>query len=150
MKQNLIALTSGVVFGAGLIVSGMTDPTKVIGFLDVTGSWDPSLAFVMASALAVMFAAYRLADRQGHPLTDQKFHLPTRNGLDRSLILGSVLFGIGWGLSGFCPGPAITSLGFAPFSSQAQDILVFASSMVIGMIVYGIYSRSVEHNQTVT
>ena len=106
-----LAAMAGALFGAGLLLSGMTRPAKVIGFLDVTRGWDPSLAFVMGGAVAVYAAAYRLIVRRlRQPWLDGAFHLPTRRDVDGKLIAGAALFGIGWGLVGLCPGPAVTAL----------------------------------------
>lgn len=105
------ALLSGLVFGVGLTVAQMTDPLKVLGFLDVAGAWDASLAFVMGSAVVLAMLGLRLVLARGAPLLDREFHLPTSHAIDRSLILGSALFGAGWGLAGYCPGPAIAGLG---------------------------------------
>ena len=109
----LAALLSGAVFGLGLSVAGMTNPDKVLNFLDVSGRWDASLLFVLGSAVVVFAVAYRLIARAQAPLLDTSFHLPTLTRVDRPLIAGSVIFGIGWGMAGYCPGPAVASLGFA-------------------------------------
>jgi uncharacterized membrane protein YedE/YeeE len=106
----LVSLLCGLLFGAGLAVGGMTNPAKVIGFLDVTGTWDPSLAFVMGGALSVNAAAYALTRRRPAPLFAERFALPTLLHLDRELVTGAALFGVGWGLVGLCPGPALASL----------------------------------------
>lgn len=105
-----IALLAGLVFGAGLILSGMTDPTVVLGFLDVAGVWNPSLAFVMGGAVGVTLVGFRLVARRPAPLCDVQFHLPQKRTLDARLLIGAALFGVGWGLSGYCPGPALTDL----------------------------------------
>jgi uncharacterized membrane protein YedE/YeeE len=127
----LLALGAGLVFGAGLILSGMTDPGKVIGFLDVAGNWDPSLAFVMAGAILVGFFAFRSAGRRGRTFLGGALHLPNRRDIDARLIGGSVAFGIGWGLAGFCPGPALVSL-----ASGVDQAAVFVAAMLSGMVVY--------------
>jgi len=106
----LVALFSGLIFGVGLFVSGMTNPAKVLGFLDFAGTWDPSLAFVMGGALAVNAVAFALTRRRARPLFAEQFALPTRRDIDGELVAGSLLFGVGWGLVGFCPGPALASL----------------------------------------
>jgi len=106
----LVSLLCGLFFGAGLAVGGMTNPAKVIGFLDVTGAWDPSLAFVMGGALSVNAAAYALTRRRSAPLFAERFTLPTLLDVDRELVTGAALFGVGWGLVGLCPGPALASL----------------------------------------
>ena len=112
MTRIVIALLCGLLFGAGLIVSQMSNPAKVIGFLDVTGQWDPSLALVMVGAMAVFSIAYPIALRRQVPVFDTRFRVPDRTGLDKPLVVGSLMFGIGWGLAGFCPGPALVSSGF--------------------------------------
>ena len=107
MKTQLTSFVSGIVFALGLGISGMTRPIKVIGFLDLFGNWDASLAFVMIGAIAVYFLAHRISLNMTSPLLAAKFSLPTRSDLDRRLVIGAVIFGVGWGLAGFCPGPAI-------------------------------------------
>jgi uncharacterized membrane protein YedE/YeeE len=131
MFRILAALASGAVFGFGLSLSGMLDPTRVRGFLDVAGHWDPSLAFVLAGAVVVAMLGTVLTQRMKQPLLDEAFHLPTNKRIDRPLVLGSALFGIGWGLAGFCPGPAVSvlALGLAP-------ALLFVAAMLIGMTVH--------------
>lgn len=122
------ALAAGILFGAGLMIGGMTDPAKVIGFLDLAGQWDPSLAFVMGAALCVTVPVSRLVKGRSRPLLESRFFLPTKTDLDRPLIGGSALFGIGWGIAGLCPGPAIASL-----ASGAPEILGFVVAMIAGM-----------------
>ena len=102
----LVNAIAGFLFGLGLVIGGMSNPAKVLNFLDLAGSWDPSLAFVMAGALAVTFIGYKLVFRQPRPLLAARFHLPELKQIDRRLVLGAAIFGVGWGLSGFCPGPA--------------------------------------------
>ena len=126
---KVIALISGLLFGYGLALSGMLSPSKVVGFLDLFGNWDPSLAFVMGGGLIVTFVAFKLLLKRPHPLFGEKFHLPTRQDIDKRLITGSVLFGIGWAIGGLCPGPAISSLAYA-----SPKIAVFCIAMVIGII----------------
>lgn len=121
-------LAAGLIFGLGLVISGMANPAKVLNFLDVAGHWDPSLAFVMLGAIAVTVVGYRFVLRRSQPLLESNFHLPTQNAIDRPLVVGSAIFGLGWGLFGFCPGPAITSLGLA-----ATGTLVFVPAMLIGI-----------------
>jgi uncharacterized membrane protein YedE/YeeE len=118
----------GLIFGLGLVISGMVDPAKVQNFLDIFGTWDPSLAFVMAGAVAVTFAGYRLAWSNATPMLDGQFHLPRTNKIDRRLILGAAVFGIGWGLGGYCPGPALTAV-----SLLATGTIVFVPAMLVGM-----------------
>lgn len=128
VQHALIALLAGLLFGAGLAFGGMTQPRKVIGFLDFGGAWDPSLAFVMASALAVHVLAYRFIRGSAAPLFADEFAVPKLRQLDWRLISGSAVFGIGWGLAGYCPGPAIVSLGAG--SIQA---VVFIPALFLGM-----------------
>src|SRR5687768_12450696 len=108
--QIVMALIAGLVFGLGLILSGMTNPAKVIGFLDLAGNWDPSLALVMAGAIAVSFVPFRMARNRSMALLGGPIRLPTASDIDRRLVLGSLAFGVGWGLAGYCPGPALASL----------------------------------------
>ncbi|MGH8649672.1 MAG: DUF6691 family protein, partial [Burkholderiales bacterium] len=105
------AFAGGLLFGTGLIISGMTDPSKIIGFLDVAGAWDPSLAFVMGGAVLVGFIAFRFARRRTASFLGGAMHLPNTRQIDRPLILGSLAFGVGWGLAGYCPGPAVVAFG---------------------------------------
>src|SRR3954451_19641923 len=126
----LFSLAAGVIFGAGLTISDMVNPSRVLDFLDVAGSWDPTLAFVMAGALAVTALGYQLVVRRNAPLLDAKFHLPSKTQIDLPLVGGAALFGVGWGLAGMCPGPALTDLvTFEP------KVLAFVAAMLIGMIV---------------
>ena len=124
----LVNAIAGLLFGVGLLISGLADPAKVLNFLDVLGTWDPSLAFVMASAVAVTFVGYRVAFRRPAPLLTQRFHLPTATAIDRRVVSGAAIFGIGWGLTGFCPGPAIVSIPLL-----AQGTLAFVPAMLAGM-----------------
>ncbi len=124
----LINLALGLLFGVGLLVSGMSDPAKVLNFLDLAGTWDPSLAFVMGGAVLVAFVGYRLVLARGEPIAGGRFHLPTRNDIDARILAGPALFGIGWGLGGFCPGPALTALGLG-----ATGTLAFIPAMILGM-----------------
>jgi uncharacterized membrane protein YedE/YeeE len=110
--RNLAALGSGVVFGLGLSLAQMTNPDKVLNFLDISGAWDPSLLLVLGGAVVLSALGYRLVLRRGAPLWDGLFHLPLSRAIDTPLVVGSALFGIGWGLSGYCPGPVIASIGF--------------------------------------
>ncbi|HWT96470.1 MAG TPA: YeeE/YedE family protein [Terriglobales bacterium] len=145
MRQILAALVAGLLFGTGLVVSGMSRPEKVLGFLDIgafpQGSWDPSLAFVMAGALLVAIPGFALARRRAQPAFDTRFHLPSSTSLDGKLILGAVLFGIGWGLVGYCPGPALTALLLVP---QAWPFIV---AMMVGMILFRLSERHAEGNR---
>ncbi len=124
----LVNLGLGLIFGIGLVVSGMADPAKVLKFLDIFGTWDPSLAFVMGAAVLVAFFGYRTVLRRDTPIADRQFHLPTRRDIDGRILAGPAIFGLGWGLSGFCPGPAITALGLA-----APGTLAFVPAMILGM-----------------
>jgi uncharacterized membrane protein YedE/YeeE len=130
--RNLTGFLSGLVFGLGLVVSGMSNPAKVLNFLDIAGAWDPSLGFVMGGALATTFVGYRLVWRRPAPVLADRFHLPTATGVDRPLLLGAVLFGVGWGIGGFCPGPAWTALPLL-----APGTLVFVPAMLAGMWLGG-------------
>lgn len=130
MKQNLWAYFAGLLFGVGLVVAGMTQPAKVIGFLDFFGDWDASLMFVMAGAIAVHFVLFRLITRRRSPLFDARFHIPTRSDLDPRLITGAAIFGTGWGLGGFCPGPVLASLATGALAPAA-----FLVAMTAGMLV---------------
>ncbi|MDN4061255.1 YeeE/YedE family protein [Massilia sp. YIM B02769] len=127
----LMALIVGLVFGIGLIVSGMTDPAKVIGFLDLAGNWDPSLAFVMGGAILVGLVAFRFAAKRERSLLGEAMRLPTATQIDRRLVLGSLAFGAGWGLAGYCPGPALASLA----TGDAKP-WIFALAMVAGMSLF--------------
>lgn len=128
MKQ-IFALLSGLIFGLGLIISGMANPAKVLNFLDVFGTWDPSLAFVMGGAIAVTAPGFALLFRSRQtPLFDSTFRVPTRNDLEPKLLTGAAIFGVGWGLGGFCPGPALTALPVA-----ASGTLIFVPFMLVGM-----------------
>ncbi|WP_431025688.1 DUF6691 family protein [Halomonas sp. H5] len=109
--KAIMGYIAGLLFGLGLAISGMTDPARVLGFLDIAGAWDPTLMFVLGGAVLTTFIGYRLVWRRGAPLVGNAFRLPTRQDIDARLIAGSALFGIGWGLSGYCPGPAFASLG---------------------------------------
>ena len=127
-KGVLPPLASGTLFGAGLTLSGMTDPARVRGFLDLFGAWDPTLAFVMAGAVAVMALAWRIRARMAAPWFGDKFSLPDRSDLDPRLISGAALFGVGWGLAGLCPGPALASLALSPVA-----VLPFVGALFAGM-----------------
>lgn len=130
------ALVVGVLFGLGLTISGMINPAKIIGFLDVAGKWDPSLLVVMASALAVSFIGYRVVLAREKPLYEPSFQLPTKTAIDRPLLAGSAIFGAGWGLSGLCPGPAISAtMLFSP------SVYAFLAAMVAGMLLHDFGGR---------
>ncbi len=127
----LLVFVSGTLFAVGLGISGMTLPQKVIGFLDFTGNWDPSLAFVMIGSAGIYLVFYPWIVRMSHPLFDASFHIPTRTDIDQRLVTGAALFGIGWGLVGLCPGPAVTAL-----VSGENKTLIFFVSMIAGMYAY--------------
>lgn len=129
--QVVAALLCGLVFGVGLAVSGMTNPTKVLAFLDVAGPWDPTLAFVMGGALAVSAAGVALAGRSLRPWLAESFALPTRRDLDRDLLLGAALFGVGWGLVGLCPGPALANLW-----RPSGELLLFVGALLGGALLH--------------
>ncbi len=126
--KTVSALVSGIVFGFGLIISGMINPAKVQNFLDLFGHWDPSLAFVMGGAIAVTMPGFKLAQIRAKPFFHDVFHLPTRTDLDIRLLFGSAIFGVGWGLGGYCPGPAVTGLPLA-----ANGTVIFVVTMLVGM-----------------
>ncbi len=130
------SLLAGLVFGLGLILSGMTDPAKVLGFLDLAGGWDPSLALVMAGAIAVGVVAFAVAKRRTSTLLGLPMKLPTARDVDRRLIGGSLLFGAGWGVAGFCPGPAIVALGMGELKAA-----VFVGAMLVGMAVFELLEK---------
>ena len=136
MTRVLVALVCGLLFGAGLVVSQMSNPAKIIGFLDISGQWDPSLAFVMAGAVGVFAIGYRLTLRRTAPSLGGKFVLPEKVRLDKALLSGSLLFGVGWGWAGLCPGPAIVASGFAD-----PRIWVFTAAMVAGMALVRLVRR---------
>ncbi|TCU08633.1 YeeE/YedE family protein [Rhizobium sullae] len=125
------ALVSGLIFGLGLSLSGMLDPVRVQGFLDVFGAWDPSLAFVLGGAVVVAFLGVAVSRRLSKPVFDREFHLPGTQTIDRRLVVGSALFGIGWGIAGFCPGPAISALALGKV-----EVIVFVFAMVLGMVAH--------------
>ena len=131
MRLPISTFIAGLVFGGGLTVSQMVNPEKVISFLDVTGNWDPSLAFVMGGALLVTLIGYKLVLKRSGPLFDDKFRLPTRKDIDAPLLTGAALFGIGWGLAGLCPGPALASASFA-----GQNALIFVGTMVATIFAF--------------
>ena len=131
IRQNLISLVSGTLFGAGLAVSGMIDPARVRAFLDITGAWDPTLAFVMAGAILPMAIAWFVVRRRSTPIAAEQFHTPATSPIDRRLIGGAALFGIGWGIVGLCPGPAIAALAIQPLPA-----LVFIAAMGLGAAVH--------------
>ena len=147
MFKIIIALISGIIFGCGMSISQMVDPQKVIGFLDITGNWDPSLAFVMGGALAVFTPCYHLLiKKRGHAVNGENFSWTSNTKIDSKLISGAAVFGAGWGLAGICPGPAITSLG-----GGSLTMLAFVLSMVSGMSLAKYYTPnklSIENKKT--
>lgn len=132
--KNLASLLAGALFGLGLIVSGMANPDKVLGFLDITARWDPSLALVMAGAVGVGLVAFAWARRRSAAVLGGEMHMPTARGIDHRLLGGSVLFGIGWGVAGFCPGPAWVALGMG----EAKALL-FVAAMLVGMGAFEVF-----------
>ena len=134
MKQSIVALSMGFIFGIGLLLSGMTQPQKVIGFLDFFGNWDPSLLFVMVGAIAVHSLSYLWIKKRPSPLLATKFQLPKKSQIDWRLVAGASVFGFGWGLAGYCPGPAVASV-----ASLQSDVIIFLIFTVLGMVShYGI------------
>lgn len=131
MKKSIAAFFAGGLFSVGLAVAGMTQPSKVVGFLDFFGDWDPSLAFVMGGAIAVHLVLFRLVTRRKSPLAAEVFQIPTRRDFTPQLVVGSALFGVGWGLGGFCPGPGLTSL-----PTLGVEAISFVVAMTVGMVAY--------------
>ena len=132
----IMAFIAGLIFGLGLILSGMTNPSKVIGFLDLAGSWDPSLAFVMSGAIFVGVIAFRFAKVGQKSFLGDVMHLPTASQIDLRLVLGALVFGVGWGLAGYCPGPALTSI-----AQGGSKPLIFVAAMICGMAIFEIIER---------
>ena len=137
LKTILFAFASGLIFGLGLILAGMANPAKVLGFLDVAGTWDPSLAFVMAGAIMIGFVAFLVAKKRTQSFLGLPMQMPTNQLIDKRLVLGSALFGIGWGLVGICPGPGIVLLGVGEIKG-----LVFVSALVLGVLIFRLIDRS--------
>ena len=133
----LSSFVAGLVFGIGLVVSGMVNPAKVLGFLDLVGAWDPSLAVVMAGAVAVGADAFAVAGKRASTLLGAPMALPAARGIDRRLVFGSLAFGVGWGLAGFCPGPALVALGAGKVKA-----LVFVAAMLAGMLAFELAERA--------
>lgn len=129
--RSIAALLAGLLFGAGLAVSQMIDPAKVLGFLDVAGAWDPSLILVMIGALIAASPAYRIAARRAKPLYGERFEFPTRRDIDKRLVIGALVFGVGWGLAGYCPGPAIAGLTLGLWQTA-----LFIAAMIGGMTLH--------------
>lgn len=128
--MNMIALLAGVLFGCGLTISQMINPNKIINFLDITGSWDPSLLLVMVGALTVTWAGYSFVLKKLKPVCCEAFQLPTKKSIDKRLVLGSIMFGIGWGLAGYCPGPALSAVGLG-----IADAFYFLCGMVLSAVL---------------
>ncbi|KJS40226.1 MAG: hypothetical protein VR70_06240 [Rhodospirillaceae bacterium BRH_c57] len=139
MRGMICSVAAGVLFGSGLIVAGMTSPAKVLGFFDFAGAWDPSLAVVMAVGLFTATVGYRLAQRRVAPCWASSYVLPERTEIDRRLMIGSAIFGLGWGLVGYCPGPALVA-----GAAGALDAGIFASAMIGGMLVWRMVERTLE------
>jgi uncharacterized membrane protein YedE/YeeE len=137
MKKTLAAMLVGFLFALGLGISGMTQVTKVFGFLDIFGHWDPSLMFVMAGAIGVHAFGYYFVRRMNSPVLDTEFHVPKKREISASLVCGAFIFGVGWGLAGFCPGPAIVSL-----ASLDPRPAIFVASMLAGMLIFTLVSRT--------
>ena len=133
----IASLLCGLIFGAGLLISGMVQPTKILAFLDVFGAWDPSLAVVMIAALAVSAPGFMLAKGRSPPLLAVRSFWPTRDDIDRPLVIGSAMFGVGWGLVGLCPGPALESL-----ATLSPGVIVFVAAMAAGMVLRDLWQRS--------
>jgi uncharacterized protein len=134
MKHRISEFLVGLLFGLGLILSGMTDPSKVLGFLDIFGLWDPSLALVMGGAIAVGFFAFALAKKRTVNFLGGALHLPTSSQIDKPLVIGAVLFGAGWGLAGFCPGPALVSLASGQIKAAAFVVFMLAGMQLFEML----------------
>jgi uncharacterized protein len=139
MKLIMTSLISGILFGIGLALSQMTNPGKVLNFLDITGNWDPSLIFVMAGALAVTSLSFRKILKQPRPLFDKKFYLSNKSAIDRPLIIGAAIFGMGWGISGYCPGPAVAGLGLGNFEAVVMTFFIY-----IGFTAHRLYQGGSE------
>ena len=136
MAGVLVAFLAGLTFGVGLLISGMANPEKVLGFLDLAGLWDPSLALVMVGAIAVGVIAFRVAGSRKLTLLGREFRLPTRSDIDKRLVIGSLLFGAGWGLAGFCPGPALVAMGAGHLKA-----VVFVAAMLAGMALFELLEK---------
>ncbi|NQV55214.1 MAG: YeeE/YedE family protein [Rhodospirillales bacterium] len=143
MKQLLTAALTGLLFGIGLDIGGMTNPANILGFLDVAGEWNPRLIFVMGGAIPVTFVGYRLAFRRRHPFWAFDFQLPQTTSLDSKLVGGAALFGIGWGLAGYCPGPVLSSLSQIGSGQAANGLIGFLISMVVGIIAVKTVQRRI-------
>lgn len=143
--NRIIEFLVGLLFGIGLLISGMTDPGKVLGFLDLAGAWDPSLAFVMGGAILVGLVAFTVAKQRTRTFFGTALHLPTSRDIDRRLVVGSLTFGVGWGLAGFCPGPGLVALG-----AGEPKAAVFVAAMVGGMLLFELVERRAKRAPTPT
>ena len=132
--RNLSSFLAGLLFGLGLIISGMANPAKILGFLDLTGRWDPSLVFVMIGAVALASIGFFASRRTGKPLLDETRHLPPKKKVDVQLVAGSAIFGVGWGVAGFCPGPVVVAVGAGKFGA-----VVFFAAMLAGMLAFKVF-----------
>ncbi len=142
-RSHLVAFLSGLLFAVGLGVAGMTNPHKVLNFLDLFGDWDPSLALVMGGAILVYASVYRRLKGKSAPRFADRFHLPTKKDVDTRLVVGSLLFGVGWGIAGFCPGPAIVAA-----TGGSAPVLAFFAAMVVGMLAQGVFARRIDAART--
>ena len=129
--KNIITFITGLIFGLGLIISGMTNPAKVIGFLDIAGLWNPSLAFVMMGGIFVAFFGFRYIEKQSQTVFEDPIHLPGTTHISKELIIGSLIFGAGWAIAGFCPGPALVALG-----AGYKEAFIFVLAMIVGMYLH--------------
>jgi uncharacterized membrane protein YedE/YeeE len=142
MKNSLASFVVGFIFALGLGLSGMTQPQKVVAFLDVFGAWDPSLMFVMLGSIIVHFISYKLIRKRTSPLLSPDWHVPTKREITKPLVFGALMFGVGWGLAGYCPGPAVTSL--STFDSRT---LIFVASMIVGMYIFKFVDKKLKLNR---
>ena len=136
MKLIMISLASGILFGAGLVLSQMANPDKVINFLDITGNWDPSLIFVMLGALSITLLFFRKILKRPRPLFDGQFYLSSKSVIDKPLLIGAAFFGIGWGISGYCPGPSVAGLGLG-----TSEAVVMIGSIYLGFMAHRLYNK---------
>ncbi len=142
--SRLITLLAGVLFGSGLTLSGMVNPAKVLGFLDVAGNWDPSLGLVMAGAIPLAAVGYAVARRRPTPLCAPHFDSPNKHRVDGRLVVGAGLFGVGWGLVGLCPGPVVAALGIASLNGPLPSVAIFALAMVAGMAAFRLFVQVIK------
>lgn len=143
MRQLLSSFAAGLIFGAGLLVSGMADPANVLGFFDVFGTWNPTLAFVMAGGLSVTALGYRWCLKRSGPLCAAAYQIPTKQTIDMRLLAGAALFGIGWGLAGYCPGPAL-----AASAGGLAEAALFSAAMLAGMLAWRLVEQSLDFRRT--